>query len=234
MPSYIRSDIKIISEKEPIMDNKSNFYYPNDVMDNSLKGCCCGASKKSCQTKLSEPVFKQMNIYPNNYIQQNNAWQNQAQNEQVRQYDPYQNNYADYNQSQPYSQSQQGYNQAQQGYNQSQPYNQSQQGYNQPQAYNQMYPNNQDNQKQKNLFGSLNPEQLMSLLSSKGSLGGILGNLGQSNPQLAMLASMMQNMPKAKKQEKKQEASEQPTETQKEKKFTKVKDYYKENPDDIL
>lgn len=90
---------------------------------------------------------------------------------------------------------------------------------------NQNYPNPSP-PKQKNLFGSLSAEQLMTMLSSKGNFASILGSIGSSNPQLAMLMSLMQNMP----QTKKQSAKKQNTEP--EKKYIKVKDYYKENSDE--
>lgn len=185
------------------MDNKSNYYYPQDVIDGKFNQCSCENVKntnKNLSNQQPNSNFSDLNIYPNNYIQQNVQEQNYNNPQQQQQ--PNQNNY--YAQNNDWQQHQNP----------------------------QIYPQNQNQQKQKNMFGSLNPEQLMSLLSSKGNLSGLLGNLGQSNPQLGMLVGLMQNMPKTKKQSKSEDVQNTSSESQGEKKeFVKVKDYYKENQD---
>lgn len=207
MLSYTRSDIKFY--KGVSMDNKSNYYYPQDVFDKKFNQCSCknvnNANAKMANEQQNSH-FNDLNIYPNNYIQQDNSSGQQNYN----------------------------YQQQSQGENQNGQNNFYAQNNDWPQQTNQqIYPQNHNQQKQKNMFGSLNPEQLMSLLSSKGNLSGILGSLGQSNPQLGMLVSLMQNMPKAKKQSKIDETKNVSSESEnKERKFVKVKDYYKENQDE--
>jgi len=188
------------------MDNKSNYYYPQDVVDGKLNNCSCKNVKNTNAHSTNQQQnshFSDLNIYPNNYIQTDVSTQQQNYNEYQQQENQQQN------QSNYYAQNN-----------------------NLQQQNSQMYPQNQNQQKQKNMFGSLNPEQLMSLLSSKGNLSGILGSLGQSNPQLGMLVGLMQNMPKVKKQAKSDETQNTTSESEnKEKRFVKVKDYYKENED---
>lgn len=211
------------------MDNRSNWYYPNNVQDNTLKGCgegcSCGKNAKQTQPKKQnhQPFFDINRIYPENYINQQNA---QTQDEQSYNQQANQQNFMQgqqYDQQNNFVQGQQF--EGQNSYGQQSNYGQ-QNNYGQEQN---VYPHQQNQQKQKNMFGGLQPEQLMSLLSSKGNFSGLMGSLGNSNPQLSMLMGLMQNMPKTKKQSKKESEVVENNET---KNYKKVKDFYKENSEE--
>ena len=247
MPSYIRVDKsknkkggKMNQNNQPYQ--KQNPYYPNPINDPSMNSCC-GNQKCGCKTNQpfsSRPFFPDYFGGQNNMDNRQNNGQNYGNQSYTQNYDQnaYNQNYFGGQNNQNYNQNFNGQNG--QNYNQNfggqngQNYNQNfaggnqgfepnYQGYSNEQNYPQATP-----PKQKNLFGSLNPEQLMSMFSSKGNLSSLLGSMGSSNPQLGMLMGLMQNMPKAKKQTVAQEEKTQ----EKEKKYIKVKDYYKENSDE--
>lgn len=212
---------------------RQNPYYPNQINDPNMNSCC---GNQKCGCKTNQP-FANQSLFPEYFGQPNNVDNRQQNNGYGNQ--SYSQNYGNnmdqnvYNQNYYNNQNNPNYNQnfnAQNGqnYNQNfgggnQAFNPNYQDYNNEQNYPQSTP-----PKQKNLFGSLNSDQLMSMLSSKGNLASLLGSMGSTNPQLGMLMGLMQSMPKAKKQNVVKEEKEQ----EKEKKYIKVKDYYKENPDE--
>lgn len=209
----------------------NNPFYPNSVFDNSLKTCSSGAcyAKQKNNTPKPKQTFEARTFYPHSHFQpekkENAPQRNQEQT-------MHQKNF-----SQGYSNQINNQNFSPQSY-----FQQAQQPYDYN-AYEQANNNNNFQQNsapydysqapmQKNMFGSLNPQQLMNMISNKGSFANILTGLGSSNPQLSMLLNLMQNMPKSKKksQEKKPEEIIIDEDTaKKEAPYKTVKDFYKEN-----
>ncbi len=232
----------------------NNLLYPNSIFDNNLKNCSSGACSPKKQKEQMPHSFEARNFYPHSITPQpngSNTYQNQPPQHQAQQYQhnhqrqaqpqhnhpPYQaNGYAPQNYSheprQPYDYN--AYVQANSYGNQN--WQDTWQSQNQPpHQYHQNTtpPEHRQEPRQRNMFGSLDPQQLMSMITNKNSFAGLLSGLGNSNPQLSMLMGLMQNAPKAKRQQQEKKPEEIIIDDENEKKtspYKTVKDFYKENP----
>lgn len=215
-----------------------NNLYPNSIFDNNLKQCASCSPKKPEKNHMPH-AFEARAFYPHSIASQNQ--EQHANHHNHHNHYNNQNNHHNHNTYQASSYVPQNYNHEPKPPYDYNAYVQANQGWqnegwqNQAPQYNAQFqstpPVQNQPPRQRNMFGSLDPSQLLSMITNKSSFAGILGGLGNSNPQLSMLMGLMQNTPKArrKQQEKKPEEIIVDENEKKTTSYKTVKDFYKEN-----